>query len=69
MLLKFMFYRLRRVSSKDFRIIKLKGDFVSSNLLSNVFVFGKKVDIKSYWLFFLVVVSIVDRVIFGEFVN
>lgn len=58
MLLKFMLYRLRRVSTKDFRTIKLKGDFVSSNLPSNVFVPGKKADIKSYWLFPLVVVSI-----------
>ncbi len=57
MLLRFMLYRLRRLSSKDFRTVKLKGDFVSRNLPSNVFVPGQKADIKSYWLFPLVVVS------------
>ena len=57
MLLKFMLYRLRRVHSKDFRKIKLKGDFVSRNLPSNVFVPGQRADITSYWLFPLVVVS------------
>lgn len=57
MLLRFMLYRLSRVSSKDFRTVKLKGDFVSRNLPSNVFVPGQKADIKSYWLFPLVVVS------------
>lgn len=51
MLLEFMLYRLRRVNSKDFRMIKLKGDFVSSNLPGNVFVPGQRADIKSYWLF------------------
>ena len=57
MLLEFMLYRLSRVKSKDFRMIKLKGDFVSSNLPSNVFVPGQRADIKSYWLFPLIVVS------------
>lgn len=60
MLLKFMLYRLQRVKSKDFRTITLKGDFVSRNLPSNVFVPGQKADIKSYWLFPLVVVSIIN---------
>lgn len=57
MLLRFMLYRLRHVTEKDFRTIKLKGDFVSQNLPKNVFVPGKKADITSYWLFPLVVVS------------
>lgn len=60
MLLRFMLYRLRQVSNKDFRNIKLKGDFVSENLPSNVFVPGRKAEISNYWLFPLVVVSIVE---------
>ena len=59
MLLRFMLYRLRRVDGNDFRTIKLKGDFVRANLPRNVFVPGKKADIGSYWLFPLVVVSMI----------
>lgn len=55
MLLRFMLYRLRRIHDKDFRCIKLKGDFVSRNLPGNVFVPGMKADRRSYWLFPLVV--------------
>ena len=60
-LLRFMLYRMRGVNDKDFRTIKLKGDFVSKNLPRNVFVPGMKADIASYWLFPLVVVSVTIR--------